>query len=450
MMKKLISILLAVLLLASLGAMAFADDYSETYDEMGMTLNYPEEYMFNTRGVLEPYPQGRMEDGVYFMSFSYLAFPYDEYFALLEKDTDQITEEEIQTIRNAQGTVLYVTAIDGNRGSAELIDILGLKDECTEENFTEITKVEDITFYQFDIPEETEAYLSKIEPEYAEEFNKLHDGLTDVLKNGEYSIPIIPGEEHIGQILKFETTDVEGNPVNSEDIFSEHELTMINCWTTWCGPCKGELKELGEMNRRLAEKNVAVIGICLDADEELDTCKALLKENNVDYLTLLPFADIDDVINIPCYPTSYFVDRDGKILSLPFLGAPADMSSYEETIDALLSKDTAEMEKAGAVQGSFQMSGQKTIEANDEDVYRVIVSDSDGDLVPGVKVQFCSDVSCMMGTTDENGAAGFEAEEGQTYTVHILKVPEGYEKTSEEFETLDTYSDVYVVLQKAG
>jgi hypothetical protein len=32
----------------------------------------------------------------------------------------------------------------------------------------------------------------------------------------------------------------------------------------------------------------------------------------------------------------------------------------------------------------------------------------------------------------------------------MLKVPEGYEKTNEEFETADTYCDVYIVLQKAA
>ena len=79
-------------------------------------------------------------------------------------------------------------------------------------------------------------------------------------------------------------------------------------------------------------------------------------------------------------------------------------------------------------------------------VYRVIVTDSDGDFVPGVRVQFCSDSFCMMGKTDADGLATFEVPEGN-YTVHILKVPEGYEKNPDEFTLPATYSDLSIVLK---
>ena len=64
--------------------------------------------------------------------------------------------------------------------------------------------------------------------------------------------------------------------------------------------------------------------------------------------------------------------------------------------------------------------------------YEVLVRDEAGKPVSGVTVQFCSDTECMMGTTDENGIASFEQEAG-SYTVHVLKVPEGFENVGEEF-----------------
>lgn len=39
-----------------------------------------------------------------------------------------------------------------------------------------------------------------------------------------------------GSRLVFETTDLEGKPVKSEEIFSGHAITMINMWATWCDP----------------------------------------------------------------------------------------------------------------------------------------------------------------------------------------------------------------------
>ena len=55
--------------------------------------------------------------------------------------------------------------------------------------------------------------------------------------------------------------------------------------------------------------------------------------------------------------------------------------------------------------------------------------------IPGVRVQFCSDSLCRMGKTDESGVALFDSEPG-TYTVHMMKAPDGYVKSEEEI-TLD-------------
>ena len=66
-----------------------------------------------------------------------------------------------------------------------------------------------------------------------------------------------------------------------------------------------------------------------------------------------------------------------------------------------------------------------------------------------VMVQFCDDTACTMGKTDENGVVVFEMEEGPIYTIHVLKVPEGYVKNGTEYQTDDTYCDVYIPLEKA-
>ena len=74
--------------------------------------------------------------------------------------------------------------------------------------------------------------------------------------------------------------------------------------------------------------------------------------------------------------------------------------------------------------------------AANSDVYLVYVRDAETmDPIPGARVQFCSDVMCQKGKTDENGLAEFHSEPG-TYTVHFMKAPDGYADSAEEF-TLD-------------
>lgn len=108
-------------------------------------------------------------------------------------------------------------------------------------------------------------------------------------------------------------------------------------------------------------------------------------------------------------------------------------------------------EEAGSVEDGAQADAAKedpqaaaaaakddpqTDAAADSDAYLVYVKDAETMApMPGVNVQFCSDVLCQMGKTDENGVAAFHSDPG-TYTVHLMKAPDGYVSSTEEF-TLD-------------
>ena len=88
------------------------------------------------------------------------------------------------------------------------------------------------------------------------------------------------------------------------------------------------------------------------------------------------------------------------------------------------------------------------LQSNADD-YRVICVDENGEPVPGAKVQFCSNDLCMMGTTDENGIAVFDADPGPNNVVHLLKPPEGYAKDSTAYPAPSFYGDVTITLQAA-
>ena len=68
--------------------------------------------------------------------------------------------------------------------------------------------------------------------------------------------------------------------------------------------------------------------------------------------------------------------------------------------------------------------------------YTIYVMEQDSmSPIQGVRVQLCSDTTCLVAKTDDNGIASFDVEPGD-YTVHLNKMPEGYEKNTEEY-TLD-------------
>ncbi len=152
------------------------------------------------------------------------------------------------------------------------------------------------------------------------------------------SNPSAPQET--GSAVSFETTDLEGNTVNSSDIFSANKLTMVNIWGTFCGPCIDELPELEKLNYRLKEKNCSVIGIVSDvagSDDSatIESAKTILDDTGVKYPNLLPWSELLDVFPAQFIPTTYFVDSEGRIIGEAAIGARS-ADAYEELIDSIL------------------------------------------------------------------------------------------------------------------
>ncbi len=135
-----------------------------------------------------------------------------------------------------------------------------------------------------------------------------------------------------GTMVAFETTDLDGNPVSSEALFAESKVTVINLWATWCPPCKNELPELAAMAEEFEAQGCRLVGICYDATdpETVAEAQSLLAEVGADYLNLVAPENVDSILSTPGVPTTFFVDKDGKMLVEPVLGAYPD--DYRESL----------------------------------------------------------------------------------------------------------------------
>ena len=240
-----------------------------------------------------------------------------------------------------------------------------------------------------------------------------------------------------GSGLDFVTTDLDGNMISSKDLFAQHEVTLLNVWASWCGPCQDELPELEAINNRIAADDCAVVGLLYDGDEDeaVEAARQVLQASGVTYLVIRPPENVDEIFNIQCYPTTFYISRDGKFLGEPTEGA--DVDEYGYRLDQYLSgADSSQSVYRTRTAGMTAGYGtEKNVMPNDAGAYRVFVADEKGNPVQGAAVQFCSDSQCMMAKTDENGMAVFEVEPG-SYSVHILKVPSDYEKHLTEYRSI--------------
>ena len=190
--------------------------------------------------------------------------------------------------------------------------------------------------------------ISQIEKELTQ-LEEQYPSLSDVPPDEDPMIPMMPDEEDMEKFPAFTGKDLDGKDVTSEDIFSQNAVTVVNFWFTTCGPCVGELEDLDALNRELAEKGGAVIGInafILDGDEKaISEAKELLTKKGAAYQNVYFPSDSEAgrfAAMVYAFPTTYVVDRSGNIVGDPIIGAITSKSqekALKAQIDQALSAD---------------------------------------------------------------------------------------------------------------
>ena len=169
--------------------------------------------------------------------------------------------------------------------------------------------------------------------------NKTDSGSTGS-KTDDSSLPKFPA---------FEGKDLEGNTVKSSDLFSGNAVTVVNFWFTTCGPCVGELGDLDALNKELSGKGGALIGInafTLDGNEAaISDAKDVLTQSGATYQNVYFDSGSEAgkfVESIYAYPTTYVVNRSGRIVGDPIVGAitsKAQADALQAQIDKALAAD---------------------------------------------------------------------------------------------------------------
>jgi thiol-disulfide isomerase/thioredoxin len=205
--------------------------------------------------------------------------------------------------------------------------------EWLKESATEISNIEN--------------RLTELEEKYPEIMQKSMDGDMNMPAGSDTSNS--PDDGSMQKFPAFEGKDLDGNTVKSDELFSANAVTVVNFWFTTCNPCVGELGELDALNKELANKGGALIGInsfTLDGDEKaIAEAKEVLAKKGATYQNIY-FGSGGDagkfVENVFAYPTTYVVDRSGNIVGEPIVGAVTGKTQAEALqaqIDKALAAD---------------------------------------------------------------------------------------------------------------
>ena len=192
-----------------------------------------------------------------------------------------------------------------------------------------------------------ESALTMLEEKYPEIMQESIDGDMSVPAGSDMSMA--PDDGSMQKFPAFEGKDLDGNTVKSDELFSGNAVTVVNFWFTTCNPCVGELSELDALNKELAKKGGALIGVntfTLDGNEAaISEAKDVLAKKGATYQNVYFASDGEAgkfTTNIFAYPTTYVVDRSGNIVGDPIVGAITEKKQAEtlqKLIDQALAAD---------------------------------------------------------------------------------------------------------------
>lgn len=135
----------------------------------------------------------------------------------------------------------------------------------------------------------------------------------------------------------FTAVTLDGGEYTADD-FSEADVTVINIWSTTCGPCIREMPEIAEYEKTLPD-NIKLITWCLDGAYDSEYTKELLSSLGYEGITLIGGdGDLEKMyFDIMYTPTTLFVDSDGNIVGEALIGSPEKLAeTYTELINKTL------------------------------------------------------------------------------------------------------------------
>jgi thiol-disulfide isomerase/thioredoxin len=113
----------------------------------------------------------------------------------------------------------------------------------------------------------------------------------------------------------FELQTLDGKNLKLSDL--RGKAVLLNFWATYCGPCKIEMPWFVELQKEYGPQGFQIVGVANDDASTADIAK-FAKEMGINYPILIGKDSVSDSYKVSVLPTTFFLDRDGKLIAREF------------------------------------------------------------------------------------------------------------------------------------
>lgn len=128
--------------------------------------------------------------------------------------------------------------------------------------------------------------------------------------------------------------DLDGNPRSLSS--NKGKVVLLHFWATWCPPCRDEIPELNELNKKMKGRAFAIYAV--STDEAAEDVRDFMKTNPITFPLVMDFhgAVSRKFYRVFMMPTSFLIDRNGTVVDVLYGGQEWTGPTLLKKIEALL------------------------------------------------------------------------------------------------------------------
>ena len=116
------------------------------------------------------------------------------------------------------------------------------------------------------------------------------------------------------------------------------KYVYIDIWATWCGPCRGQIPYLKEMEEKYHDKNIVFVSLSIDKQKDHDKWKQFVTKESLGGVQLMADKDWESdfavAYNVKSIPRFILIDPKGNVVD-PDAPRPSE-EALQKLLDNLL------------------------------------------------------------------------------------------------------------------
>jgi peroxiredoxin len=150
---------------------------------------------------------------------------------------------------------------------------------------------------------------------------------------------IQPGSRNERSVVApgFVLPDLGGMPIRLSD--HRGNVVLLNFWATWCPPCRAEMPSMEKLYQVYRERGLTILAISSDVSGRTAVEPFVRKRGLTFPILLNPERDVFAQYGVRGLPTSYLVDRRGRVVSSEIGARDWSSGAVRETVERLLAEE---------------------------------------------------------------------------------------------------------------